>query len=488
MAEFFLGGSTLRVSFALHALNRQRLFNSLQQAGKKKGFVVLQGAPSTYRFDTDHEPFVRQESFFQWCFGAKEPDLYGALDVSNGKSILFVPRLPQEYAVWMGPIRTCEDFRSSYAVDACHYVDEMQNFFPSNETLFLLDGLNTDSHLRSVATVFPGLEKHASDHVDKTTLHPIMVSLRTIKTSAEIEVMRYACRVSVEGHKAVMRSIRPLCREYQMESLFRHHCHHDGGCRHQAYGCICAAGANGAVLHYGHAAQPNEKEIQDGQMVLFDMGAEYHCYCSDITCSYPVNGRFTDDQRLIYEAVLDASRTVMKTMRPGVEWTDMHRLAERVLLRHLRDGGLIRGSDEELAQHYIGALFMPHGLGHLLGLDTHDVGGYTGDMQRPTEPGIRKLRCGHRLQQGMVITVEPGCYFISALLEPAFQDDRLKPYLNESRIRQFLGFGGVRIEDDVLVTNDGSENLSDGLPRTVAEIEDYMQKNNEHVKARSVEA
>ena len=481
--EFHRGLTTLRVPFSLHAKNRSRLVERFQSSGLKEGYVVLKGAPSTMRFDTDHEPVVRQESFFQWAFGVKEPDCFASIDVSNGKSTLFVPHLPDEYAVWMGDIKPCSEYKETYEVDECKYVEQLKDSFPENATLFLLRGKNTDSGNFAEPAHFEGIEKFKQD---TEALFPKIVELRTIKTEEELEVLRYINKVSSEAHKRVMSEIKAGMMEYQMEARFQFHCHHDGGARHQAYTCICASGINAKVLHYGHAAAPNEKQIQDGEMVLFDMGSEYHCYCADITCSYPVNGKFTEDQKTIYNIVLDATRAVEDTMKEGVSWIEMHRLAEKVICAGLRDAGILKGTDEEFAKHNLGALFMPHGLGHFLGLDTHDVGGYLAGMERPSEPGIKKLRCGHVLKRNMVLTVEPGLYFIPMLLEKAFEDPVLKPFFIEQRCRQFFGFGGVRIEDDVIVKEDGIECMTQ-VPRTVEEIERFMKEHNDNVKSKMEE-
>lgn len=155
--------------------------------------------------------------------------------------------------------------------------------------------------------------------------------------------------------------------EYQGESLFLHHSYSVGGCRHASYTCIAGSGENGAILHYGHAAAPNDKRIHDGDMLLFDMGANYFGYAADITCSYPANGKFTADQRFIYNAVLAACQAVHDAARPGANWVDMHLLANRVLLTKLKEGGLLTGSVDEMLAAGINAVFQPHGLGHLIG-------------------------------------------------------------------------------------------------------------------------
>jgi len=245
--------------------------------------------------------------------------------------------------------------------------------------------------------------------------------------------------------------------------------------RHVGYICICASGHNGSVLHYGHAAAPNDKVIKDGDMCLFDMGGEYYCYVSDITCCFPANGKFTDKQKLIYNAVLRSNRAAQAESKPGVKWADMHRLSERVILEDLKAGGLLQGSVDDMMKAHLGAVFMPHGLGHLMGLDVHDVGGFPKGVERIDEPGISNLRTTRVLQERMVITVEPGCYFIDHLLDQALANPEQAKFMVKSKIDEFRGTGGVRIEDDVAITATGVELLTD-VPRTVEEIEAFMSK------------
>ena len=215
--------------------------------------------------------------------------------------------------------------------------------------------------------------------------------------------MRYVNDITCDSHMAVMRHCRPGFKEYQMESIFNHWCYFRGGARFMAYTCICASGDNGAVLHYGHAGEPNSKTIRDGEMCLFDMGCEYHGYTSDVTCSFPSSGFFTEQLTLIYEAVLDTQWTVMAAMRPGVSWGSMHELAYRVILTCLKEGGLLVGDVDEMLANEVGAVFMPHGLGHFMGLDTHDVGGYTASSPpRSTRPGFKSLRTQRILEENMV--------------------------------------------------------------------------------------
>lgn len=420
MNYFWQGSGTLAVPMALHVKNRNRLMAEFVNDGTsnqdvpKNSFVLLQGGEAETRYDSDNEPLFRQESFFQWSFGVAEPDCYGLLDVDNNKSVLFVPRLPAEYAVWMGEIFSTEHFKTKYAVDECLYCDELDDYIQQAEAggtaamVYTLHGKNTDSGNYSKPATFDGIEKY---RVDNGRLFPLIVELRVIKTEEELEVLRYVCDVTSKAHMEVMATCKPGLREYQSEATFKHHVYFNGGCRNCAYTCICATGRNPAVLHYGHAGAPNAALMRDGDMGLFDMGAEYHCYCSDITCSFPVNGVFSPDQRKIYTAVWEATKAVEAMMKPGCNWADMHRLAWRVQMQHLLDMGVLQGDLDALIEARVPELFMACGLGHFIGLDTHDVGGYPRGIQRVDEPGISKLRTTRVLEEGMVLTVEPGLYF-----------------------------------------------------------------------------
>lgn len=476
--SFSRGPNTLSVPRELHVLNRRRLCEKLRGVlgGAAAGaFVVLQGGESTTLYCSDREPVFRQESYFHWAFGVEESDFFGAIDVDQGQAYLFMPRLPSSYAVWMGELASPDDARVRYGVDKVFYADTLAETLRgmNARTLLTLRGKNSDSGKMSTEAKFPGIEGFK---VDPKPLFEAMAELRVFKTPLEMEVLRYANRVSSEAHKEVMRSIRPGMYEYQLEALFLHKCYGDGGARHVSYTCICCTGKNGAVLHYGHAGAPNDSPIEDGDMCLFDMGCEYYCYSSDITCSFPANGRFTPDQRGVYEAVLAASRAVLDAIRPGVSWPDMHRLAERRILEGLRSMGLLKGDVDAMMEARLGATFMPHGLGHLMGLDVHDVGGYlSGDPPRPTEPGIKCLRTARTLQAGMVLTVEPGCYFIEVLLDEALECPKRSEFLVPEVVHRFRTFGGVRIEDDVLITDKGHEMLTQ-VPRTVEEIEAFMAR------------
>uniref|UniRef100_A0A6Q2YJ49 Xaa-Pro dipeptidase n=1 Tax=Esox lucius TaxID=8010 RepID=A0A6Q2YJ49_ESOLU len=465
---YWLGKDTLRVSAALFVENRRRLCQGLKakEGVAPKSVVVLQGGEQKQRYCTDTDMLFRQESFFHWAFGVTESDCYGAIDVDTEKSILFVPKLPESYATWMGEIYPKEHFKTKYAVDEVQYTCDVSFLFMS----LLNRGVNTDSGSICREASFPGISQFK---VNNTLLHPVIVECRLTKTDMELEVLRYTNRISSDAHKEIMKKVKPGLKEYEMESLFQHYCYTRGGMRHTSYTCICGSGNNSSVLHYGHAGAPNNKTINDGDMCLFDMGGEYYCYSSDITCSFPANGKFTPDQKAIYEAVLKSSRAVMAAIKPGVKWTEMHRLADRVHLEELLKIGILRGSVEDMMKVHMGSVFMPHGLGHLLGIDVHDVGGYPEGIERVNEPGLKSLRMGRLVQERMVLTVEPGIYFINHLLDQALANPSQSCFINNEVLARFRGFGGVRIEDDIAATAQGIELLT-CVPRTVEEIEEFM--------------
>ncbi|XP_062356013.1 xaa-Pro dipeptidase isoform X1 [Cinclus cinclus] len=481
--SFWLGNETLKVPVALFALNRRRLCERLRQNKdvQKNSIVLLQGGEETQRYCTDTGIVFRQESYFHWTFGVTEAGCFGAVDVDTGRSMLFVPQLPESYAVWMGKIHPPEFFKNKYAVDEAHYVTEISSVLALKKpaVLLTLRGVNTDSGNVSKEASFEGISQF---NVNNKILHPEIAECRVIKTDMELEVLRYTNKISSEAHKEVMKAVKVGMKEYEMESLFQHYCYTRGGMRHTSYTCICGSGENSSVLHYGHAGAPNDKTIEDGDLCLFDMGGEYYCYGSDITCTFPANGKFTADQRAIYEAVLKASRAVMKAVKPGVAWPDMHRLADRVHLEELTRIGILKGNVDDMVKVHLGAIFMPHGLGHLLGIDVHDVGGYPEGVERIEEPGLRSLRTARRLQQGMVLTIEPGIYFIDHLLEQALKDPAQSCFIDSSVLQRFRGFGGVRIEDDIAVTATGMELLT-CVPRTVEEIEAFMAEGQSSAKS-----
>lgn len=488
MACFSRGPHTFTVPMKLHAINRKRLLSELNQVDSlrnKVSAVILKGGVSTTRYCSDHEPLFRQESYFHWTFGVSEPDYFGVMLIPSGKSILFAPKLPADYAIWMGKLETQDEIKNRYEVDSVVWSNALADTLKEAkvETLLTLKGVNSDSGKESKEATFDGI---GNFHIDNHTLYPIITELRVIKTDLELELLRYVNKVSSDAHIEVMKRAKPGMYEYQLESIFQHHCYYTGGARFMSYTCICASGCNGATLHYGHAGAPNDRLIKASDMCLFDMGCEYHCYASDITCSFPASGVFSQQQTIIYNAVLGSSRAVLASAKPGVEWPRMHELADRIHLERLKSAGLLQGDIEDMMTARLGAIFMPHGLGHLMGIDTHDVGGYlAGTPERSSLPGLKSLRTARILRENMVLTVEPGIYFIDCLLDKAINDPILSKFLVIDELNKYRNFGGVRIEDNIIVTATGVE-LITKVPRSISEIEQLMGKSAKNLPSDTV--
>lgn len=426
--------------------------------------------------------WLSQDSWFNYVFGVKEGGFFGAITLKSRKTTLFIPRHDAEYEIWCGKIYPPSYFRDLYDVDDVFYCDDVHTWLTAtleaegeDAKVHVMKGVNTDSGLSCAPSKFEGsVELRDADKLCEDHLFNIVATARVTKLDSEIVAMWYSSWVASNAHVEVMRSTKAGMVEYELEARFLYEIYKNGGCRKCAYTSICACGPNNAILHYGHAGAPNDRVLLESDMALLDMGADYHGYVSDITCSFPVSGTFSADQRVIFEGVLAAQRAVLGAMTPGASWVDCHKLAEREILKALQTAQIVKSdfSIDELADAGIGGVFFPHGLGHLIGLDTHDVGGYLTDTPlRPTGPGgMKKLRTARVLEVGMVLTNEPGCYFIDALIKSALIDPLKLKYLNENVLCRFKGFGGVRLEDVVLVTSTGPVNLTT-CPRTVNEIE-----------------
>mmetsp|Transcript_2844 Transcript_2844/g.5460 ORF Transcript_2844/g.5460 Transcript_2844/m.5460 type:complete len:507 (+) Transcript_2844:22-1542(+) len=483
MSAFSLGLNTYSVPYAMFTENRDRLVKSLIEKGIRSGIVLLKGGVASERNDTDHENLFRQESYFHYLFGVKEPSFWGCIvyTTHTTTTTLFAPRLPEEYAVWMGRIKPLSEFKATYEVDDVKYADELEAFLADvaaaspDAPLLLLEGTNSDSGSKYLP---PSLPTPFPKPPDTTTLFPVLCNNRVYKTDKELKLMKHVSKLSSLSHVHVMRGCKPGMMEYQLESLFQHYSYYNYGCRWLGYTAICACGPNPAVLHYGHAGAPNDRALNPGDTILLDMGAEYACYGSDITCSYPATGKFTERQRGVYEGVLNAQRAVYEILRPGTSWVDCHRAAEAEVIKALVGLRVLRMVEgvtvADMVERRLGAVFMPHGLGHFIGIDTHDVGGYLeGYPERPKGAGLKSLRTARILEERMCLTVEPGCYFIDYTIDKALADDSLAIFIDEEVVDEFRGTGGVRLEDVLAITKDGFENYT-MAPRGVDEVEDVM--------------
>lgn len=392
---------------------------------------------------------------------------------------MLVPRYGDEYALWCGEYPEKHHFQSKLEATDVDY----------NEKEFVLKWLQkwktqkiyTLEHCESVIRKhIEGTEfenKVQMDAQSNKSFYYALKDARLIKTDQEINQLRKICKIAALGHCEMMKNVKPGIRENELESYFLQlvTAH---GCKNLAYPSIVAGDDRGATLHY----VGNDQVCHDGGLILVDAGGELRTlYASDITRTFPANGKYSEDQKTIYNLVLKAQLAVLDAMKPGVMWADMHRLANKIITEELWKAGFLKADSlKELLDNHIGALFFPHGLGHSLGLDVHDPPNRDGSFERIDEPGIRNLRFNAKLEKNMVLTVEPGCYFIPRFLKRALADEKQSKYLVKEKIEKFMHFGGVRIEDDVVVTENGVENLTLDAPKHIKDIEELIASGKNH--------
>lgn len=444
----------------MHLAHQRKLLDEL---GREEGHIVfMEGARVSHRYGTDYEFAFRQESNFWYLTGVDEPDFMFILDLYRGESHLFIPRRDSHYAVWHGKITPMQEYLESLQPDHIYYDDEIEKAAKRLDIKMV--------HTNDVAAAIRLLPIDQDTDIETDELTLALANCRVIKNEYEIHQLKIACKANDEAFVNIMKEIKPGDYEYtaqaiHMQTNLRH------GLLHAAYTGIFAGGTNAAILHYTN----NNEQLRDGDLLLVDAGFESNGYASDYTRTFPVNGTFTPKQKEVYDIVLAAQNKAIDMLKPGVRTEELHYESARVITDGLKSLGLIHGETDELMEAHIFALFFPHGLGHMIGLDTHDPGGYLPDQERIDKPGIRHLRMGRALKAGMVITIEPGIYFVQALLNEAFEDPDKAKYLNIEAIKGYLDFGGIRIEDNCLVTADGYENLTD-VPKETADIEAIMRR------------
>jgi Xaa-Pro dipeptidase len=441
-------------------LHRKKLLSLFEE--NQDGVIYLKGADIMYRYGTDFEFPFRQESNFWYLTGVNEPEYHAVLDIKSGDYHLFAPERDAQFAVWHGKIKSNDQIQKEYEPDHLHRANDILSVLKklSPSTVYCLD--------EEQAEFIEDLNREFN--VETDTLQDALTFCRCIKTDHELDLLRESARVNNIAHLEAMKALKPGMHEYEMKGVFDYH-QTSNGLLQPAYTGIHAGGSNSAILHYVE----NRDKINDGDLYLIDAGYECEGYASDVTRTYPANGRFSGDQAAIYQIVLDALNKSIDNVKPGVKMEDLHMGASRIILHGLKELGVVKGDIDDMMENNIFALFFPHGLGHFLGLDTHDVGGYPQGVERIDRPGIKFLRVRRELMPGMVITIEPGIYFIPALLKPALENAEQAKYLNADKVESLLNFGGIRIEDNLIITEDGYENLTD-VPKEIKDIEEIMKR------------
>lgn len=415
------------------------------------------------------KPF-RQNRYFFYLTGCNLPSCYVFFNMKTEKLTLFLPPVDEDDVMWSGLPMSLKEAQNKYDVDEVLYSSELSTFFDnleSFENIYTTDTKNiNDKEIAGKLKVGAPEFFYALDEA------------RSIKDAYEVALIKKACEITDKCHLAVMSALPIETNEMHMHAEFTYHALRQGA-KFQGYDPICCSGPNCSTLHYVH----NDDDMEHKKTVLIDAGAEWECYTADVTRCFPIQGKFTKEHREIYEAVLDMQTHVMKNIKPGTNWDDMHFLAHKVLIENFKKLGIFKKefSNEEIFKRRASTCFFPHGLGHLLGLDTHDVGGEP-NYSDP-DPFLSYLRLRKPLAAGMVITNEPGIYFNDFLIEKFLEKhpERLE-VVDVTVMEKYKYIGGVRIEDDVLVTKDGYENLT-GITSDPDEIEQIVS--NGIAKGRS---
>ncbi|MES2037859.1 MAG: aminopeptidase P N-terminal domain-containing protein [Pseudomonadota bacterium] len=456
---------SITTKFAAYSARRQQLMSQMQAQGG--GVAVIPTAREWIRNSDNHFPF-RHDSHFYYLSGFTEPEAVVVLVATAEKqqSILFCREKNPEREIWdgfrFGPEAAAKEFTFDVAYPIASLAEKLPELLSDTRTLFYSTAQepHIDSQVQQSLQAVrdksrsgikaPGITVDVRELIDE---------MRLFKDETEITLMQRAASISAEAHARAMRSTRPGKFEYELEAELLYEFRRNGA-QAPAYGSIVATGANTCILHY----QSNQAQIKEGDLVLIDAGCEFDSYASDITRTFPANGKFSPAQKRLYEIVLASQQAALEYARPGSQYMDGHNAAVRVLTQGMLDTGLLDknkvGSlDDAIASAAFRQFYM-HGTGHWLGLDVHDVGDYrtTEKTAEKTEEKTADTRPYRKLQPGMVITIEPGIY-----VRPA-----------EGVPQEYWNIG-IRIEDDILVTAGGHLNLSRDTPKTVAEIEAEMR-------------
>lgn len=420
----------------------------LMQTIGRDAIAVVAAAPERIRNNDAHYPY-RQDSDFHYLTGFGEPDALLVLvpGREQGGEILFCRDRDPERERWDGPRLGVEGAERELGVDHAFPIDDVDDILPGlledRSRVYYHVGRDPDFDLRMmgwVNRVRARIRVGARPPHEFVALGHVLHEMRLLKSRAEIRTMRRAAKIAAAAHVRAMGAARPGLTEAAVEAELVHAFRSAHAV--PAYEPIVAAGANACVLHY----RANRAELRDGDLLLIDAGAEYECYASDITRTFPVNGRYSPEQRVLYDLVLEAQLAAIDAVRPGRSWIAPHEAAVRVLTRGLLRLGLLKGSFESNLREHGYRRFYMHKTGHWLGLDVHDVGDYRIDGEY------------RELEPGMVLTIEPGIY-----VDPG----------DKSVDRRFRGIG-IRIEDDVVVTRDGPEVLTGDVPKDPDRIEQLI--------------
>ncbi|MDR2511568.1 MAG: aminopeptidase P family protein [Bacteroidales bacterium] len=443
----------------------------------KSGIVLFAGnndAPFNYPNNTYK---FRQDSNFLYFFGLNKAGYFGVIDIDNDKDYIFANDIDMDDIIWMGYLPTVSDLATTIGVENVQPLHELPVFL--KDAIDKRRSIHFTKPYRADITItlseLLGLKLNAVNDYASEELALAIIAQRSVKSKEEIAEIEKAMLIAYEMQTTAMKMAKD-------DSLFEHHIagkvegitlEHDGNV---SFPVICSQ--DGQTLHNHHHANKLEK----GRLLLLDCGAELpNNYCSDTTRTFPVGGKFTKKQAEIYQIVLDANMKAIEMARPGILYKDVHIAACEVIAEGLTRLGLMKGNPKKAVEAGAHALFMVHGLGHFMGLDVHDMEnlgeklvGYDKTVERSNKFGLAFLRFARELKPGFVITDEPGIYFIPQLIEQWENEGKFTQFINYNKVKEYLDFGGIRIEDDLLITETGCRVLGKPIPKTIDEIEQWM--------------
>jgi Xaa-Pro aminopeptidase len=440
------------------------------------GIILLPGnSESAYNYPANTYTF-RQDSNFSYFFGLENPDFVGIIDIDNDVDYIFGNDFEIDDIIWMGPQPKVADLSSKVGVKNSATLADLGSFIGNAITKGRRIHFTAPYRAETLLQVsqLVGIRPKMLKEYVSMSLVDAIVKLRSIKSDIEIAEIEKAIDTAWEMFTTGMRMAYPGRKEQEIVGAMEGISIANG--RPVSFPIILSM--NGQILHNHH----HEGILQEGRMMVMDAGTETSLnYASDITRTVPVGGKFSKKQREIYEIVLNANLNSIAATKPGVFYRDCHMVAAETIASGLKDLGLMKGDVKEAVVAGAHALFFPHGLGHMLGLDVHDMEGlgqinvgYDNEIQPSKQFGTAYLRLGRRLQPGFVLTNEPGIYFIPELIDMWKAENKFPEFLNYDKIEEYRTFDGIRIEDDILVTADGHRVLGKPIPKTVAEVEATM--------------
>jgi len=442
-----------------------------------KGIILLLGnteAPMNYPANTYH---YRQDSTFLYFFGLDEPGLAAIIDIDNSLDTIFGNDIDIDDIIWMGPQESVRLKAAKAGVSHTEAYHKLFDFIDQARSvkaaIHYLPPYRAENKLlleRALGIPVAHQKEEASALLIKS-----VVELRSVKEDIEVAEIESFMDVAYEMHTTAMKMAKEGVREQQIAGCIEGIAMSNGG--YVSFPVICSI--HGETLH-NHC---HENILKNGDLLLVDAGAESPAhYATDHTRTIPVGGKFSPKQKEIYEIVLAANLRAIALIKAGITYRSIHLESALVIAEGLKALGLMKGDMKQAVEAGAHALFFPHGLGHMMGLDVHDMEdlgenfvGYDDQIKRSEIFGTAYLRLGKELQQGFVITVEPGIYFVPALIDLWKEEQRFSEFINYNRVEDYRSFGGIRIEDDVLVTATANRVLGSPIPKTVKEIEDFMK-------------